>query len=164
MNSDDKDINSNLVIRGVRNRDLEEISKIEKSSFPTPWPRSMFEVMYSRNSEGFKVAVLDSKIVGYGIIRTEMTMRSGEGIYGKVGHLLDLAVREEYRRKGIGSLLLNELEDFVRNKGVDELWLEVREGNRDAREFYLKNNFEDVGIRRVYYPDGTNAIIMRKKI
>lgn len=159
-----ENINSDLEIRRVEHKDLERISSIEKSSFPTPWPRSMFEVMYSRNQEGFRVAVLESKVVGYGIIRTEMTVKpSGKGL-GKVGHLLNLTVEKNYRKFGIGSALLNELEGYVKDEGVKDLWLEVREGDPGARQFYLNKGFEDVGIRETYYPDGTNAIIMRKEI
>ena len=157
------DIGSNLEIRKVEHRDLDRILSIERSSFPTPWPKYMFEVMFSRNREGFMVAVVESEVVGYGIIRIEKNLRFGGQNLEEVGHLLDLAVSEGYRGDNIGSALLEELENHVKHE-VGEIWLEVREGSQSARQFYLNNGYEDVGIKNSYYPDGMNAVIMRKKL
>lgn len=157
------DISSNFRIRKVEYEDLDRILSIEKSSFPTPWPRHMFKVMYSRNQAGFRVAVAESEVIGYGIIGIEKTLRRDGESLERVGHLLNLAVQEGYRGDNIGSALLEELEAHVKDRDVKEIWLEVREGNQDARQFYLNKGFEDVGIRNSYYPDGVNAVIMRKK-
>ncbi len=153
-----------LEVRRFKISDLDRVSSIEKDSFPTPWSKSMFRNMHNNNQAGFKVAVLGSEVVGYVIYRVELSVNPSEIGYEKIGHLLNLAVKKGYRRRNIGSSLLKETEEYFGREGADEVWLEAREGNQAAREFYLKKGFKDMGVRRAYYPDGTNAIIMRKKI
>ncbi|MBE6876491.1 MAG: ribosomal-protein-alanine N-acetyltransferase [Ruminococcus sp.] len=73
--------------------------------------------------------------------------------------LTNIAVAPEYRRQGIAGMLLKELCARI---GKVSLFLEVRESNLPAREFYQKHGFEQVGIRKNFYqhPD-ENAILMK---
>lgn len=160
----EKEIESNLEIRQFESSDLDKVHCIENDSFPTPWSRNMFRNMQRRDSSVFKVATLNSQVVGYAIFRVELSVDVDKAGYERIGHLLDLAVEREHRREGIGSSLLREIEKYSRSRDAYEIWLEAREGNLTAREFYHERGFKDMGVRRGYYPDGTNAIIMRKKI
>lgn len=70
--------------------------------------------------------------------------------------IYEIAVKEEYRLKGYANKLLEKLPiDF-------DIFLEVSELNEKAIKLYKKNRFEVISIRRRYYPDDSNAIIMKR--
>lgn len=70
--------------------------------------------------------------------------------------IMKIGVAPEYRQKGIGTILINEMK-----KSRMEIFLEVRESNSTAREFYKKNGFKEAGKRKNYYRDnGESAVIM----
>ena len=77
--------------------------------------------------------------------------------------LCNIAIAPAHQGKGMGKLLLNELMSQLKEKGVLTLWLEVRESN-PARWLYEKQGFNEVDIRKNYYPkpDGgrENAVVM----
>jgi ribosomal-protein-alanine N-acetyltransferase len=74
---------------------------------------------------------------------------------------MTLAVREEFRRRGMASRLLLELIDRVRDLGARFLTLEVRKSNRAAIELYSGFGFQIMGERKHYYLDNLeNALIM----
>lgn len=71
-----------------------------------------------------------------------------------------IIVSERYRRLGIATKLLNYIEEKYRD--IDNITLEVRESNIEAINFYKKNGFKEVTIRKNYYKD-ENGILMIKK-
>ena len=70
--------------------------------------------------------------------------------------ILNFCVYPEYRKKGIGTLLFNEVEKI----SVGMLSLEVRVSNSNAIDFYSKRGFREVFIRKGYYSNGEDAILM----
>lgn len=72
-----------------------------------------------------------------------------------------IAIKKEFRRKHLADELLNY---FIKNFDVDSIFLEVRASNAPAISFYRKNGFKEIGIRKKYYQNGEDAIIMEKKI
>jgi ribosomal-protein-alanine acetyltransferase len=95
------------------------------------------------------VAVEDGAVVGFVVTRL---VAAGEF------EVLNLAVGREYRRRGVGRLLVKA----ATAGSPGEYYLEVRESNRVARSFYRGIGFEEVGIRRKYYTDPDEpAIVMR---
>jgi len=79
--------------------------------------------------------------------------------------VLNLAVRPETRKKGIGGVLLQAAVEELRHRGVTRIYLEVRESNTRAKSFYQKHGFAVTGVRPKYYrePDEA-AILMEKKL
>lgn len=153
MSSNSKE---DVEIREFRKSDLSEVIEIERECFMNPWPRGLFTRIGGRNPEGFKVAVYDSRIIGYGLGRLE----GKEGFI--FGHLLDLAVDEEFRRFGVGSKLLTTIEDYFQVRDAIGAWLEVRYRNKSARKFYLSHDYVKVDYVDGYYPNGDDALIMGK--
>jgi len=84
---------------------------------------------------------------------------------GEEAEVLNLAVRPEARKKGIGEILLQAALEEVRNMGVTRIYLEVRESNTQAKSFYQNHGFAVTGVRPKYYrePDEA-AILMEKKL
>lgn len=70
--------------------------------------------------------------------------------------ILNFCVDEKYQKQGIGTLLYNEVEKIA--NGI--ISLEVRVSNLNAINFYLKKGFEKAAIRKNYYSNGENAILM----
>ena len=75
-------------------------------------------------------------------------------------HIIDIFVKEIYRNKGIGSSLLQELINISKNYNYSEITLEVNVHNLPAQKLYNKFHFERVGIRKKYYNNTDDAIIM----
>lgn len=130
-----------IIIDKARISDSKIIYSLENAIFCESRTLSDIENYILSPISVFNVARLDADIVGYIIV------------YGD--DVISIAVRENCRRTGVGSELLKSV-----LKQKTELFLEVRESNAQAISFYKNNGFTSVGIRKKYYPDGENAIIM----
>lgn len=75
-----------------------------------------------------------------------------------------LAVAPEAQGRGLGTHLLGLIEEESRARGAEDLLLEVRADNPQAQRLYLRTGFEPIHQRRQYYPDGGDALIMRKRL
>ncbi len=152
-----------LLIRGFRYDDLDEILIIEEASFPDPWSRSAFLMMSRDNPSGFRVAAVEDNVVGYVIAKIETAFELwGLRRYRRC-HLANLAVAPEYRRRGIGSRLLREAMRHAREEDAKEVFLEVRAKNIQARRFYSRRGFMEVGYKKGYYSDD-DAVVMAREL
>ncbi|MCL7418872.1 MAG: ribosomal protein S18-alanine N-acetyltransferase, partial [Halalkalicoccus sp.] len=134
---------------------LLSVYRIEKASFPQPWPFSAFEGFLGE--PGFLVAFSDD-VVGY--IVADSVPNHGRAI----GHVKDLAVSPTRRGEGIARRLLSEALSTLARQGVDWVKLEVREDNDPARSLYRAFGFERR--RRIprYYADGEPALVMIRSL
>ena len=141
-----------VLIRRVQQADLLDVLRIERASFPQPWPFSAFE--QSLSAPGFLVADRDNEILGYVVADTIPN-------YGRdIGHVKDIAVRPDERGSGIGTRLLRQALSALAVDGAVEVKLEVRESNEGAMRLYRRFGFHPA--RRVtnYYNDGEDAVVM----
>ncbi len=137
--------------------DLATVHRIEVGSYTDPWPRSIFFLMRGRAPDLFLVAEASGAIVGYAI--GEVERRGG----GRVGHVMNLAVAPEWRRRGIAGRLLDDLESRFRHKLADYAYLEVRVSNTPAQSLYRKHGYVDVGLLPGYYRD-EDGLAMEKPL
>lgn len=149
-------------IRLCRREDLEHIQAIETTSFPNPWPLTIFGYILDRTPDLFLVAEED-ELVGYIVGEIRELIISGISHRSKAGHVMNIAVEKELRERGVGSLLLDEIETRFKERDAQQVTLEVRESNATARTFYVNRGYEDIGKVRAYYGD-EDAIIMRKPL
>ena len=75
-----------------------------------------------------------------------------------------VATAAERRRKGIAEKLIAVAEEKIRESGICAVLLEVRENNAPARALYEKCGYKTIAVRRKYYKDGENALVMSKEI
>ncbi len=137
----------------MRLSDLKNVLEIEESSFPRPWSLNAFITQLAKDASICLVAIDEGKAIGY-IIATQ---------YVEVWHLLDLAVHEEYRRRGIATDLIEQLLELCGREKHRGFTLEVRKSNRGAIKMYESFGFICTGIRKGYYRDnGEDALIMWK--
>lgn len=78
--------------------------------------------------------------------------------------LQNIAVDPRHRRQGIGRLLVNQVVELGRTQGARVVDLEVRRGNQAAISLYTSMGFEQVGMRRGYYGDGEDALLLRLQL
>jgi ribosomal-protein-alanine N-acetyltransferase len=143
-------------IRQAERADLLSVFRIEKQSFPQPWPYAAFEQYL--DARGFLVAEDGRELVGY--VVADSVPNHGTPI----GHIKDLAVASERRHEGIGQSLLTRALSELLVEGVDRVKLEVRENNEAARSLYESFGFELHHVVSNYYDDGENAHVMVREI
>lgn len=131
--------------------DLQEIMRIEKTSFAYPWSSRFFLQELSVPCSRSLLAVTNSTTIGYIIywfLATEIDIHN-------------FAVDPAYRRQGIGRFLLQAVIDEAKNHGLSRVTLEVRKSNEPAQRLYQSVGFTIEGVRRGYYSDdGEDALAM----
>ena len=142
-------------VRKALPEDLPMIAEIEKLSFHTPWSFESIESFYYRKTSDIYVWRDRNRISGY--IIAEHVLDQAE--------LHRIAMVPFIRKMGIGTLLFREFRRRYQEIGVETIYLEVRESNEAAYQFYLKNGFEEYGRRAKYYKDPIeDAVLMFKDI
>jgi ribosomal-protein-alanine N-acetyltransferase len=142
-------------LRKLKLRDLTAIEEIERQSYPTPWSRSMFAGELSKPSSIClgAIDVESNRLVGYLIISR----------YVDAWHVMNIAVANEFRRRGIATRLMERLFEITSGDGRRGYTLEVRVSNDAAIRLYESLGFKARGVRRGYYTDNReDALIMWK--
>lgn len=142
--------------------DMERVREIERASIKYVTPLDQLLRYYEVSNEGFLVAEIKDKVVGY--IVGNM-IESEEGC--KEGHILDMAVDSAYRRKGIGKILIEHILEMFKKGGANKVRLEVKLKNTEARRFYSQLGFVENRIVRHYYRMGghtEDAVFMVKNL
>jgi ribosomal-protein-alanine N-acetyltransferase len=132
--------------------DIPAVHRIERASFPVPWPDYAFRQEIEANRLAHYLVVrIGEKTVGY----------AGIWLMVDEAHITTFAVLPAWRRKGIGGRLLLQLMRLATDQGARVATLEVRISNRAARGLYQRFGFRPVGIRPRYYSDNAeDALIM----
>lgn len=150
---------SGIAIVQMSEHDLLEVVEIEEQSGLSRWGwHAYYAELHGGNRELMLVAkpiqLRDTErrqIAGYIVARET----AGEL------HINNVAVREQYRRRGYGSLLLGRVIDEARKKQATTAFLEVRSGNSPAQALYQKCGFRAIARRPNYYSDPTeDAVVM----
>lgn len=144
---------SNVVIRTMRKEDLPQVCAIEKANFSLPWSEKSFSESMQRNDTVFLTALLEDEVIGY----------LGCYCVAGTGEITNVAVKESFRRQGVGGLLFDKLYEEGASHDTFEFFLEVRESNETAIRFYSCQGFAKEGIRKNFYEKPVeNAVIMWK--
>ncbi len=140
-------------IRPMTDKDIEEIYRLEKEIFADSWSLDMIKDEIENNKlKKPYILEVDNKIAGYAfvwIIEDEV-------------HLNNFAVHPNFRRKGLGLKLIRFI--FDEFKKYRNMFLEVRQSNKEAIDLYHKVGFNIFFIRKHYYSNGENAVVMHKEL
>lgn len=128
-------------LRKMRIEDLSHIIKIETENYYFPWSEGIFTDCLKSDHYSCWVCLELKTIVGYSVI----SIVAGEA------HIMNLCVDSEAQNLGVGSLLLEKMIALARKK-VESIFLEVRPSNQIAIALYKKRGFNEIGIRKNYYP------------
>ena len=140
-----------LQIHDAREELLPQVQRIEQQCFSLPWTEAMLRMQLQPDSHVFLTAETEGSVVGY----------IGMLYVLDEGYISNVAVRPDFRRRGIAEALLRALEARARAMRLSFLTLEVRAGNAAAVALYEKRGYRVVGRRKNYYEKPTeDAILM----
>ncbi len=163
-------------VRPMRKEDVAQVTEIDREAFPTQWPPPNYRQELQKRLTYYMVAFDDEKAVNkpemkpsrlgrlfnlFPFFSNKQPPPSGPYIVGFVGlwiladeaHVTNIAVREVYRQRGIGELLLIFGINLAMELKAHTVTLEVRASNVAAQNLYAKYGFTQVGVRRGYYMD-----------
>ena len=128
-----------------------DLDHLDISKFDDFWNIDILkDELKSQNSE-FVCAKIGNKVVGF----------AGIKIVLDTADIMNIAVKEDYRRQGIATLLLNNILDICNEKNIKTINLEVNEENFSAIQLYQKFGFKENGRRKKYYNNKFDAILMK---
>lgn len=130
--------------------DLRAVWRIEKVSYPSPWPVSVFQDLMDDSLHGFEAGRVEGKLVCY----------AGYAAKGEIGHIINVCVHPDIRQRGLGALLLERLLERLVDEGFTKATLEVRERNLGAQLLYRKLGFKAYEQNQGYYFDTEEAAIL----
>lgn len=145
----------NLAIEKMTVAHIEEIARLEKECFSSPWSEDGLKSELDNKFARFYVAFLDGQIAGY---------IGSHNVLGEV-YITNVAVFPEFRRNGVGKALVELLVSEMKAENAEFVTLEVRESNLNAISLYEKCGFEKVGKRKDFYEKPReDAVLMTKYI
>ena len=175
-------ISTRYFVRPMTLGDIPQVSEIENDAFATTWPPTTFRRELDNKLARYIVVTdraesppgppgrhtLKRSFVDV-LLGRPSPEPSTDHVVGYLGlwlivdqaHIVSIAVREGYRGRGIGNLLMVEAIDMALTSGADSITLEVRASNDLAQGLYEKFGFLKVGVRRKYYSDNReDAVVM----
>ncbi len=128
---------------------IEQIFNLEKEIFiNSAFNKSYMETLIKADNSFIYTYIIDDKVCGYLMVLDSID----------VYEILAIATIEKYRNKGIAQELLDKIK-------TKDIFLEVRESNQVAINFYKKNKFKEISVRKNYYSEpNENAIIMKLEV
>ena len=134
---------------------LNDINLIESNfseNFDKFWSIDILKNDFNTENSKYIVAKIDNEIIGF----------AGVKIIFNEADIMNIAVKKNKRNLGIGSFLLEKLIEIATNLNCNDITLEVNENNLPAIHLYEKYHFERIGLRKKYYNNTDNAILMKK--
>ena len=129
-----------LRIRTMTHADLKYVLEIERKNYQFPWEEDIFTDCFKAGYSCW-VCEYNDRILGYSLL----SIAVGEA------HILNISVHPAEQKQGIGRKMLEHLIDFSRGR-ADTIFLEVRPSNTHAIALYEDVGFNEIGIRKGYYP------------
>jgi ribosomal-protein-alanine N-acetyltransferase len=151
---------STVTIEPMQRRHLREVMPIEQGAYPKPWSRSVFESELQQVASGNRHYVVardrtrQRRLVGYA------------GLWfvnepdGDQAHITNIVVAPDARRTGVATQLMISLAHTAIGRGCVAWTLEVRASNTAAQELYRWFGFVPAGVRKRYYENTDDAIVM----
>ena len=142
-----------LTTETMRRRHLKRVLEIEEQVYPRPWTHRTFVGELNNMRAGdryYLVAYVDDTLVGYGGL-----MFSGDD-----AHVSNIAVDPAWHQRGVATEIMLDLANLSRDRGCRAMTLEVRHTNVPAQNLYRRFGFVPAGVRKRYYENTDDAIIM----
>ncbi|MHB1513840.1 MAG: ribosomal protein S18-alanine N-acetyltransferase [Acidiferrobacter sp.] len=130
-----------IKLRAMRSEDLPFVMEVERQAYEFPWTEGIFRDCLR---VGYCCRVLEDRgrLVGHGVI----SVAAGEC------HVLNLCIHPRHQRRGLGRYMLKHLLDVARAGHARVALLEVRRSNKGAYALYYALGFNEIGLRKNYYP------------
>ena len=142
-----------MTIESMTVDDIAQVAEIERQIFSIPWSEKAFRDSMESDNTIYIVTKENDNVAGY----------AGMYLSFEEGNITNVAVNPLSRRKGIGEKIVRDILNRAYEKGVRDVFLEVRETNSVAIALYEKIGFKEEGIRKNFYDKPReNALIMWK--
>ncbi|HUH99743.1 MAG TPA: N-acetyltransferase [Nitrososphaerales archaeon] len=152
---------SDYSVRKCSPEDIPSVINVNALTLPEHYSDYFYYEILKDFPNTFLIAELDGRIAGYIMCRMEyglsLTKRFG---LAKKGHIISVAVLKEHRKKGVGTKLIHEALEEVKNENGKECYLEVRITNEGAIDLYKRLGFKVANTLHGYYKDGESAYTM----
>lgn len=146
---------NDIVIIPMAEEHITELARLEKLCFSTPWNEQMLREELDNRTAHFRVAICGGSIAGY----------IGIFVVCESCYISNIAVFPEYRKNGIGTMLIDSACKIAKENEAQSLSLEVRPSNDAALALYRKKGFEEVGLRKNFYrKPREDALILTKDL
>lgn len=144
---------NNLFICPMDESNVIDVLEINNICFNPPWSLESLKNELKNKFTRYIVVKKDDIVIGY----------AGIWIIIDEAHITNIAVDPDFRGIGAGNVLIENIIDICKELEIPSITLEVRETNTVAKNLYKKYGFIEEGIRKNYYEDGTNAVLMWKR-
>ncbi|MHA1410480.1 MAG: ribosomal protein S18-alanine N-acetyltransferase [Candidatus Odinarchaeia archaeon] len=151
-------------IEEFKYKDLNKILEIEKQTQDNNWNEKTFEFFMETFEHDFLVAKENNNIIGFILVTIERKITPDKCKIIKAGHIVNIAVEKNNQGKGIGYLLITTALKKLKEKNIKYVFLEVAKSNSTAIKLYYKLGFNIRGIRKRYYSNKEDALIMDKTL
>jgi len=130
-----------MKVRMMEAVDIAEVLMIEQSANEFPWARKSFEDGLKSGHESW-VFYDETEILGFAIVQRVLDE----------AHLLNICVKPSKQGKGLGKAILQHVIDYANSISAVIILLEVRSSNERAQQLYLNSGFNEMSVRKGYYP------------
>ena len=145
----------NIIISKMQDEDIEEALLTEQSHNIHILSKNILKEDIKNKNYNYLVAKNnDGKIIGY--IGISYVLDSAD--------IISIVVHKENKKKGIATLLLQEIFAFAKENNIQKIMLEVRSSNLPAQKLYEKHGFKQIAIRKKYYDNTEDALIYEKEL
>lgn len=134
----------------LRYEHLRQMAEIEREAFDQPWTENMFIPELSSGDAYYLVGVREDEVLCYGGFHKVLDE----------GHITNIAVKKSERGRGFGKFLMSMLISKAREVGIKHMTLEVKATNEVAKNMYSEFGFRIEGVRKKYYNNRDDALIM----
>lgn len=140
-------------VRKIEFRDIKKVVELEEKYLLESLGEKLLasELSEKNNGVSFYVIENDDVVIGY----------IGRYYFFQEAEVLNFVVDESYQRQGYGQKLFDKMVEDM--KDVKKITLEVRASNIKGINFYTKNGFKQVGVRKKYYKNGEDALLLLKE-
>lgn len=143
------------MIRKMTINDIFEVVKLENQVFKESLGEEFFLKELEFNPfQKYYVYELNKTIISY----------IGLRVYDDQSEVIHFLVKEGYQNKGYGQAVFDYILDELKNNSIKTITLEVRKNNHPALNFYYKNDFNKIGLRKKYYSNNDDAILLMKEV
>ena len=143
-----------ITIETLKKEHISKVVEIEEKLLEETLGNEMLQAELHNKYAHFYVALDNDIVVGY----------IGAWIIEGTTDMINFVVDSNYQHHGIGQLLMQEIINQSVKENSKEILLEVREKNNQAINFYLLQGFKQIAVRKEYYKNKDNALILRKEL
>ena len=152
-------------VRRCERDDVQAVIDINMETLPEHYSDYFYYEILAEFPETFLVAEVGGTIIGYVMCRIEYGFSHLRRLgLARKGHVVSIAVKEQHRGKGIGTVMMKAAQEAMVEKTATESYLEVRVTNAEAIALYQRLGYLVSSRLEAYYKDGEAALVMAAKI